>query len=139
MVMVHFCIFILLLLNSFLDLKKQEISLWSLAVFGILGVFLNVWISYQSIWEVAGGIGVGIFLLMVAFLTKEAVGFGDGLLLCVTGIYLGFWENVSFFFIGLLLCALLALVCLLFHKRQLSDRFPLVPFLLLGWIGRMIW
>lgn len=137
--MVHICVFILLLLNSILDWKRQEISLWSLVVFGTFGIFLNVSMTYQSFWEIAGGVGVGVFLLVIAFLTKEAVGFGDGLLLCVTGIYVGIWENVSLLFIGLLLCALLALGCLLFHKRGLSDRFPLVPFLLLAWIGRMIW
>lgn len=135
--MVKIFMLLFLLLNAILDWKRQEISLWSLAAFGGLGLLLNVWMSYQSIWDIAGGISVGIFLLVVAFLTKEAVGFGDGLLLCVTGIYVGFWENLSLLVAGLLLCAILAICCLLFRKRQLTDRFPLVPFLFLAWIGRM--
>ena len=93
-------VFLLLFINGILDWKKGEISLASLGAFGAAGIGLNMWLDYQSFFEVAGGIGLGILLLVTAFFTREAIGFGDGLLLCVTGIYLGFWENLNLLFLG---------------------------------------
>ena len=87
--MIKSAVFLLLLINGILDWRKGEISLVSLLSFGAAGIGLNVWLGYQSLLEAAGGAGLGILLLLTAFLTGEAIGFGDGFLLCVTGIYLG--------------------------------------------------
>lgn len=128
----------LLLLNSFLDWKKREISLFSLAGFGAVGIGLNFWLEYQSLAEAAGGVALGILLLAIAFFTREAIGFGDGLLICTTGIYLGFWENLNLLSVGTLCCGVALGISVLLGKVKLADRVPLVPFFLLAFIGRMI-
>lgn len=128
----------LLLLNSFLDWKKREISLFSLAGFGAVGIGLNFWLEYQSLAEAAGGVALGIVLLAVAFFTREAIGFGDGLLICTTGIYLGFWENLGLLSVGTLCCGVVLGISVILGRLKLADRVPLVPFFLLAFIGRMI-
>lgn len=128
----------LLLLNSFLDWKKREISIFSLAGFGAVGIGLNFWFEYQSLAEAAGGVALGILLLAAAFFTREAIGFGDGLLICTTGIYLGFWENLNLLSVGTLCCGVVLGISILLGKVNLADRVPLVPFFLLAFIGRMI-
>lgn len=130
-------VFLLLLINGILDWRKGEVSLVSLLCFGAAGIGLNVWLGYQSLLEAAGGAGLGILLLLTAFLTGEAIGFGDGFLLCVTGIYLGFWENLNLLFLGAVLSALILGAGVLVKKVKLKDRLPFVPFLLLGFIGRL--
>ena len=130
-------VFLLLLVNGILDWRKGEVSLVSLALFGAAGIGLNVWLGYQSFLEAAGGAGLGVLLLLTAFLTREAIGFGDGLLLLVTGIYLGFWENLNLLFLGAVLSAVILGAGMLANKVKLKDRVPLVPFLLLGFIGRL--
>jgi len=128
---------VLLAWNAALDFRKREVSLRSLAVFAAAGIVINLWLKYQSIWLLLGGVGVGVFLLLTAFVTKEAVGIGDGLLLCVTGIYLGFWENLRLLCTGLVFCVLFLGAGLVLRRLRRTDRFPLVPFLLLAWIGRL--
>jgi len=128
---------VLLAWNAVMDFRKREVSLLSLAVFAAAGLGLNFGINYQSMGELLGGVGVGAFLLLTAFVTGEAVGIGDGLLLCVTGIYLGFWENLRLLGAGLLLCALLLGAGLVFRRLRFADRFPMVPFLFLAWMGRL--
>lgn len=131
-------VFFLLLLNGFFDWKKREVSLISLAVFGMAGIGLNLWLGYQSAAQAAGGVCLGILLLAAAFFTQESIGFGDGLLICTTGIYLGFWENLSLLFVGVICCGTVLGISVLTGRIKLKDRVPLVPFLLLGFIGGMV-
>lgn len=131
-------VLLLLLINGILDLRKCEVSLICLGVFGIAGISFNVWFGYQTVQQIVGGVGVGILLLFLAFFTKEAIGFGDGLLTCVTGIYLGFWENLSLLFWGAVCSAVVLGVALMMGRIKMEDRAPLVPFLLLAFVGRLI-
>lgn len=131
-------VFLLLIINSLADWRKREISLTSLAGFGAAGIGLNLWLGYQSFLEAAGGVGVGLALLAAAFFTREAIGFGDGLLISVTGIYLGFWENMSLLFTGALCCGLILGIGVLTGRVRMTDRVPLVPFLLLAFAGRAV-
>ena len=132
---VKISVLILLFLNGMLDWKKGEISLISLYSFGVLGAIWNLKFGFQDLGELCGGIGLGIGLLAVAFFSREAIGFGDGLLFCVTGIYLGVWGNLRLLLTGTLCCALIQAVGLLFRRVRMKDRVPLVPFLLLAFVG----
>ena len=78
-------------------------------------------------------------MLAVAAVTRGAVGFGDGLLLCVTGILLGGTENLSLLMAGSLLCAVVLGTGLVFGKLRWKQKFPFVPFLCLAQLGRMVW
>lgn len=135
---VKLLVLFLLLLNSFLDWRKREVSLFSLGGFGVVGIGLNLWLGYQSVIEAAGGAALGILLLAAALFTREAIGFGDGLLICITGIYLGFWENLSLLFTGAVCCVGILGIAVLAGRLKMADRVPLVPFLLLAFIGKMI-
>lgn len=135
---VKLLVLFLLLFNSFLDWRKREVSLFSLGGFGVVGIGLNLWLGYQSVIEAAGGATLGILLLAAAFFTREAIGFGDGLLICITGIYLGFWENLSLLFTGAVCCVGILGIAVLAGRLKMADRVPLVPFLLLAFIGKMI-
>lgn len=130
---------LLLVWNSWLDLRRHEISLPGLGIFGAAGLLGNLLLKYQTGMELAAGIGVGIFVLAAAAVTKGAVGFGDGLLLCVTGIYLGGTDNLRLLMGGLILCALVLGAGLLLGKARWKQQFPFVPFLCLAQIGRILW
>jgi len=127
-----------LFINGYLDWKKREISLVSLPVFGAAGIGLNIGLQYQTFAELLGGMGIGGFLILIAFLTREAVGVGDGLLLMVMGIFLGFWETLTVLAAGLILCTCVTGLRILLHKIEKEERIPLVPFLLLAFLGGLI-
>lgn len=135
----EYCVALLLIWNSWLDLRRREISLSGLGAFGAAGILMNLLLKYQTGFEMSAGIGVGIFVLAASAVTKGAIGFGDGLLLCVTGIYLGGMENLRLLMGGLILCALVLGAGLLLGKARWKQQFPFVPFLCLAQIGRMLW
>lgn len=111
----------------------------SLGAAAAAGILLNLLVNYQKSAELFAGIGTGLFLLAVSAVSKGAVGFGDGLLLCVTGIFLGGMGNLRLLMLGSILCAAVLGAGLAFGRVRWKQRFPFVPFLFLAQIGRILW
>ena len=61
----------------------------------------------------------------------------DGVLLTVTGIYLGPERNLTLFFGALVLCGIWALGLLALRKKRRTDCIPFVPFLLAAYMGML--
>ncbi|MDE6213307.1 MAG: prepilin peptidase [Lachnospiraceae bacterium] len=74
--------------------------------------------------------GAGFFLL--SFLTREKVGYGDGWVLLMIGLFSGFSRCFLILLIGLLLESMVAVVLLLLKKVKRDKEIPFSPFLLLG-------
>ena len=74
--------------------------------------------------------GAGFFLL--SFLTREKVGYGDGWVLLMIGLFSGFSRFFLILLIGLLLESIVAMVLLLLKKVKRDKEIPFSPFLLLG-------
>ena len=84
---------------------------------------------------------VGVGLLFLSRITKEAVGKGDGWFFLISGIYLGAVKNLVLLAGGLGICFLLSMVLVFKGIIQGTDRgrlrIPLLPFLLPAGIGVM--
>lgn len=74
--------------------------------------------------------GAGFFLL--SFLTREKVGYGDGWVLLMIGLFSGFSRCFLILLIGLLLESTAAVILLALNKIQRDKEIPFSPFLLLG-------
>ena len=135
----EYCTVLLLVWNSWTDIRRHAVSLPSLGIFAAAGLLWNLLFPYQEAVEAAAGAGTGLLVLAAAAVTRGAVGFGDGLLLCVTGILLGGTENLSLLMAGSLLCAAVLGTGLVFGKVRWKQKFPFVPFLCLAQLGRMVW
>ena len=77
-------------------------------------------------------------MMMLSAATRGNVGMGDGILLVVTGVYLGGSENLALFMMGLLLSALWSLGLLLLKKKGRKEEIAFVPFLLLSYFIMLI-
>ena len=128
----------MLTLCSAEDIKKKQIRLNPILIFGILGIFFHMLWRIQSIEEVLLGMSVGVALLVISILTGGRVGAGDAVLLMVTGIYLGLEKNLELFFCGLLLSGVWALGLLVLRKKSRKDSIPFVPFLLASYMGMLV-
>lgn len=74
--------------------------------------------------------GLGFFLL--SFLTGEKVGYGDGWVLLMIGLFMGIYRCFLILLIGLLVESAVAVVLLSLRKIQRDREIPFSPFLLLG-------
>ena len=120
------------------DIRKKQIRLNPVLMFGIIGIFFHMLWRVQSIENILLGMSVGVVLLMLSVLTGGRIGAGDAVLLIVTGIYLGLEQNLQLFFSGLLLCGIWALGLLVLRKKSRKDSIPFVPFLLASYMGMLV-
>lgn len=122
---------------SWQDLKKKSISI-SFIIGGFVLLFIgSLYLNQVSfISRIAGG-GIGGILLGLNPLTKGQIGLGDGIIIGIIGICIGFTSNVSILLVALFLSAVISLILLVFKKVDKKQTIPFVPFILLGYLGVM--
>lgn len=81
----------------------------------------------------------GICLLILAKVTKEEVGYADGILTVLIGMSMGFWQTAGILFTALLGTFVTAVFLFIFCKRKRKTRIAFIPFLLLGMAGARLW
>ena len=128
---------VLLLLNGIWDFKRREVCIPMILLSMVVGLAVNVRFRELSAVEILGGLGIGVVMVILSFLTKGAIGMGDGWLLCATGVFLGASGNFELLLTGALICAAALGIGLLLGKVQWKDSFPFAPFLCLAQFWRM--
>lgn len=124
-----------LCLCAVFDLKKKEIPLILIGIGIMGGAGLNAWLLWEgmlSIEEIGISLLPGIFFVLASWGTKEKIGYGDGLILFITGLFAGFYKCFLGVCIGLVFSAVFAVLLLIIHKAKKDSRIPFVPFLAMG-------
>lgn len=80
----------------------------------------------------------GAVFFALSFVTREKVGYGDGWILLMIGLFLGLLPCFFVLLFGLLLESVVALALLVFKKAKRDKEIPFSPFLLLG-MGVLTW
>ena len=111
------------------DIRKREISVFKVMIFVFMAVIYRLFIKnflwQDIIWDLFPG-GILIFL---AFITKESIGYGDGMAVMVLGLWTGGWFTLMSVCAAIMLAGICGAICLFIRKR---DPIPFIPFLLLG-------
>lgn len=128
----------LLSLCSLEDIRHKRLTVVYILMFGIGGVILHLFAPVCSIYSMLWGMLLGLAMMMLSATTRGNVGMGDGILLVVTGVYLGGSENLALFMMGLLLSALWSLGLLVLKKKSRKEEIAFVPFLLLAYFIMLI-
>ena len=127
-------IFMMLLLFSIEDVRKKRIDILPLLAFSVIGAIYLTVTRALTIQEICGGMLLGVGLLGIAKMTGESLGYGDGLLFLVTGIYLGGWDNCSLLMTSLVLAFVFAIIQILVRKKSAKSEIPFVPFVLSAYV-----
>lgn len=115
------------------DMRKKNISVRYLPIFALLGIGLWIFRREPGVLDILLGIGVGAGVMILSLLTRGSIGMGDGMLLSVSGIFLG-GGNYKLFLYGLCYAAIYSLGIFLLKKRKGKKEIPFVPFLFLGYL-----
>ena len=110
--MERICILAFLGINSWKDIRTREVSLLSIGVFGIVGMVRVCFlgnVSMDLVWNVCMGAAVIGLSIMSAFL------------------------------LGLFCCCFWGIVVLFLSGKGKKTEMPFVPFLMLGYIGGLIY
>lgn len=81
-----------------------------------------------SIIEILLGMGIGMMILFFGLWSGGSVGRADGMILVVSGIFLGFEKNVEVFVMGLFLAGITSLFLSVIRRKGRTYRIPFCPF-----------
>ena len=119
------------------DKKHLGISRISLVVAS--GILLFAGCFGELDWQSrVGGAAVGAVFLLLGFLSKEAIGYADGMIVFACGIAYGFYETVALCFWATLYAGCFSGILLVAKRAGRKSRIPFLPFLLLGYITMRI-
>ena len=111
------------------DFQEKKIHLLIPLAGGVAGILLQVIFRERGVADLLLGSVPGAVFLMISLWGKGVVGCGDGMMLFVCGIYLGFWESIALLFLALWLIGITALFFIVIKRKGKHDRLPFVPFL----------
>ncbi len=131
------CVLIFLMINSWIDIKKRQVSLFLIVCLAFAGTVWR-WRQGGSLQELLICLGPGLFFAGLSILTAGALGMGDGWLLLSLGLILK-PEELYGMITGALLCsAVCAGILTGILKKNRNTEIPFVPFLLLGYVGGLV-
>lgn len=123
--------------NAIYDILFRNIVLGTIPVFLIIGIVLCIFGEEKNVMVFLAFLP-GALLLLTGRFTKEAIGYGDGLVVLVLGIYLGIWETCEVVLGALGISGLYSTVLLAGKKKGLHQEFPWIPCLLIAYVGRLV-
>ena len=128
--MAAYCVSLLFLaLLAAEDIKEKRVSVWKILFFAAAAV-VYLLLSKQFDWRgISGAVLPGVLLLLLAFLTREGIGYGDGAAVAVLGLWTNGWFARMAAAAGIMLAGGYGVFCLLKKRKELI---PFLPFLLLG-------
>ncbi len=135
--MIVFVLFavILLMVGSVYDWKYHSLPIWLLLIGGVGGVVgtLCAWYGeIRSITELWTALLPGAMGILLAYATREQIGYGDGWILLIMGACLGTTKVVAALFWALAGVCIVSIFLLMSKRGNRSSQIPFVPFLCVG-------
>lgn len=123
---------------AWIDYRKRELPLYYIAGGLGLGLLFRLLSGASILSEILPGFLPGILCLFLAKLTREAIGYGDALMMIAAGAFCGIPVLLFLLFCGFLTAALFSIVLLILKKRKRKEEIPFMPFLLCGYVFTLI-
>ena len=131
------CTVVFLAMNSWLDIRRREISLLLTVVYAGCGIIYSI-LQGRKIQDVLIPAGIGILFLAAGLISRGAIGAGDCWILLALGALLDTETYIRMLCIGFFLAAFWSGILLVIRRKSRKTEIPLVPVLLAGYIGGIL-
>ena len=131
------CTVVFLAMNSWLDIRRREISLLLTVVYAGCGIIYSI-LQGRKIQDVLILAGIGILFLAAGLISRGAIGAGDCWILLALGALLDTETYIRMLCIGFFLAAFWSGILLVIRRKSRKTEIPLMPFLLAGYIGGIL-
>ena len=126
----------------FIDLRKKEIDLMALVVYGIMALFtISVTrneITSERLLDMIFSISFGLVIYLLSYFSKEGIGLADGMYFVINGFLLTLKENLVLFLTGIIVAFLIGMFSYYFRKNNKNLRLPFMPCFLPAIIGYIL-
>ena len=128
----------------FIDLKKREIDIAALIIYGIVAL-LTIAINRQDITmnkfiDIIYSVAFGLIIYFLSYFSKEGIGLADGIYFVINGLLLTLKENIILFLTGLFVAFVIGIFMYYFGNNNSRKyvRMPFMPCFLPAIIGYII-
>ena len=127
-------LFVFLGICAVFDGVEREIPLVVVWLGMITAIVLHILgLGRNGTWQAAAlSVIPGMVFWVLSFITGEKVGYGDGWMLAMIGLFMGLWQCFLILMIGLISSSLVVLILLAARKVSRDYQLPFAPFLLFG-------
>lgn len=128
---------VFLLIGSMFDIRERKVPVWLLTIGLICGLgieIMNVITNSIFWWGWITDSLPGIFALMVALITREQVGYGDGWILLFLGWLAGCKSIVMITAWALGICFVISMILLISKRGGRNTQIPFIPLLFIGYL-----
>lgn len=122
------------IVNSIWDIKERKISLKIIIFLDLMGILIRLYQNNLFSVETLLCIIPGIVLLNFSLLTKEKIGYGDGLMMVALGLYSTVPEIISVFLVSIYIAGIVGILLMLFFKKKKNFELPFIPFMYMGYV-----
>ena len=129
------CILVIMLFISVRDIRKKEILSAEIILTGIISAAGTVMMICKGKFDIisfAISLMPGILMLLISLISRESVGYGDGLLALLAGPALGAEVALGTVLLAVFICGLFSGMLLVIKRAGRGTRVPFVPFMTLG-------
>lgn len=135
--MIGFGVFIgiMLLVGSVYDWRYRSVPVWLLVMSGLGGLAGILWTllcTDRGAAEVLSALLPGGMSLLLAYASREQIGYGDGVLLVAMGGCLEAPRVVTALVVALAGACVVSILLLVCRRAKRNSRIPFVPFLCMG-------
>lgn len=137
----HIIVILFLCYCSYTDMKTKYIKIAPTIIVSILLFIIHIIYSLQSeciiIYLLLPFIP-GLTMLTLSFLTKEALGYGDSILLILCSIAVGMLNGFFIIILAFLFSSIFSIILLICGKSR-KTTIPFVPFILTAFLLYVVW
>lgn len=119
--------------HAAMDLKYKAVCSRGLFVYFLLVVGGHMMGSTLTAEKLLTGVVPGCICMLVSWLSREAFGYGDSILILICGISLGVAVCTTVVFLAFLGAGLWAAALVVIKKTDRRCEIPFIPFLLMGY------
>ena len=116
------------------DLKSKTIPIWWTVVFGISAMIYQIFWKKQKLEAILFSMIIGVTLLVAAKISNQRIGYGDGIIFLILGLWIGFWDGISLLFFSLILSSIISVYLIIVRRKGRDYRIPFIPFVTAGYI-----
>lgn len=131
---VYIMVALMLIYESIVDIKKRYIHIRPVVVTGLLGGILNIALYGHKTDFLLEGAAVGGILLLMAFASRQQIGYGDAVVFISLGICLGPAGALWVLWLSMVGTAVAGLVKLIRKKGGWHSKLPYIPFVTSGYM-----
>lgn len=117
---------------AWLDIRYRKVYGSVILVYILFAAAGHLACGETSILVLGAGLVPGVICLLISLISREALGFGDSILILASGFSLGLQTCAGLVIWAFFLSGFWALLLLCRSRTNRRKEFPFVPFLLVG-------